>query len=91
MITVRFGVLTTVRADGQTQYAIVDTYTNVIVDGGFVAQQAALAFAAYLVLCNEVPEDEELPSAGTLGLRFPNGDDLRVAWRAHVADPEEDA
>jgi hypothetical protein len=88
MNTLRFGVLTTVRPDGQTQYAIVDTYTNVIVGGGFLVRQPALDIAAYLALCNDVPEDGELPTAATLGLQFPDGDDLCTAWQAHFADTE---
>jgi hypothetical protein len=91
MITLRFGVLTTVLPDGQTRYVIVDTYTNAIVDSGFHSKQSTLGVAAYLVLCNAVPEDEDLPSAETLGLQFPSGDDLRAAWQANVADLEEDA
>jgi hypothetical protein len=88
MNTLRFGVLTTVRADGQTCYVIVDTYTNVIVGGGFLVKQPAFDIAAYLALCNVVPEGGELPTAATLGLQFPDGDDLRTAWQAHFVDTE---
>jgi hypothetical protein len=91
MNTLRFGVLTTVQADGQMRYVIVDTYTNVIVDGGFLLKQPALDSAAYLVLCNEVPEDEDLPTAEELGLQFPDGDDLHTAWQDHFRGTEEGA
>jgi hypothetical protein len=88
MLILRFGVLTMEQADGQTRYVVVDTYTNTIVDGGFLVKQTALDSAAYLVLSNEAPEDEDLPTATELGLQFPDGDDLCTAWRAHFADTE---
>jgi hypothetical protein len=89
MNTVRFGVLTIVRADGETRYVIVDTHTETIEGYELRSKQLALSMAASLVLCNGVIRE---PSRfERLGLQFPNGDDLRAAWQTYFADTEEGA